>query len=209
MIALSSEKRGLRTGQPLLSSRDGQRFHSCRLISPSSKDPYPVAWPVAKSIVSNWIIVNVPVAPANRPVPFSIVATFVSLEVFGGMKTPRPTNVPDNWSPFAAVKLKVPVPVLSGLTVAVNVPVNRPRWVAVPSAVAWAEGGGTSVTVVNEPLNGSAVPPRAAVWAGPKLAFVGDVGEFKSWPLQAAANRHTPRTISRMGNSLSLKKRRG
>ena len=41
--------------------------------------------------------------------------------------------------------------------------------------------------------------------AGPKLALVGDVGEFEAWPLQAAANRHTPRTISRIGNSLSLK----
>jgi hypothetical protein len=32
--------------------------------------------------------------------------------------------------------------------------------------------------------------------AGPKLPLVGDVGEFEAWPLQAAANRHTLRTIT-------------
>ena len=86
-----------------------------KLICPSSNDPDPVAWPVAKSIVSNLTIVNVPVAPANRPVPFSIVATSVIRAVFGGMKTPSiPTNVPDSWSPFAAVKVNVPVDVFSG-----------------------------------------------------------------------------------------------
>ena len=64
------------------------RLHLFRLISPSNV-PSPVTLPPgAKSIVSNSIIVNVPVAPANRPVPFSIVATFVSLALFGGMKTP-------------------------------------------------------------------------------------------------------------------------
>jgi hypothetical protein len=53
---------------------------------------------------------------------------------------------------------------------------------------------------------GDASPKLALVGdAGPKLALVGDVGEFEAWPLQAAANRHTPRTISRIGNSLSLK----
>jgi hypothetical protein len=62
-------------------------LHLFKLISPSNV-PSPVAVPAAKSIVSIWIIVNVPVARANRPVPFSIVATFVSLAVFGGMKTP-------------------------------------------------------------------------------------------------------------------------
>jgi len=36
---------------------------------------------------------------------------------------------------------------------------ERAHW----SAVACAEGGGTSVRVVNEPLNGSSVPPRASV----------------------------------------------
>jgi hypothetical protein len=45
--------------------------------------------------------------------------------------------------------------------------------------------------------------------AGPKLVLVGDVGEFEAWPLQAAANRHTARTISLIGNSLSLKNPRG
>ena len=90
-------------------------LHLFKLICPSNV-PVPVALPVAKSIVSNLTIVNVPVAPANRPVPFSIVATSVILAVFGGMKTPSiPTNVPDSWSPFAAVKLKVPVDVFSGL----------------------------------------------------------------------------------------------
>ena len=62
--------------------------HLFKLISPSNV-PSPVTLPPgAKSIVSNSTIVNVPVAPANRPVPFSIVATFVSLALFGGMKTP-------------------------------------------------------------------------------------------------------------------------
>ena len=93
-------------------------------ISPSNV-PVPVALPVVKSIVSNLTIVNVPVAPTNRPVPFSIVATSVILAVFGGMKTPSiPTNVPDSWSPFAAVKLKVPVDVLLEVTSAASVPVN-------------------------------------------------------------------------------------
>ena len=48
------------------------------LICPS-KVPVPVAVPAAKSIVCKLTIVNVPVAPANRPVPFSIVATSVIL----------------------------------------------------------------------------------------------------------------------------------
>jgi hypothetical protein len=75
--------------------------------------------------VSNLTIVNVPVAPANRPVPFSIVATSVILAVFGGMKTPSiPTNVPDSWSPFAVVKLNVPVDVLSEVTSAASVAVK-------------------------------------------------------------------------------------
>ena len=63
-------------------------LHLFKLICPSNV-PVPVAVPVAKSIVSNLTIVNVPVAPANRPVPFSIVATSVILAVFGGMKTPH------------------------------------------------------------------------------------------------------------------------
>jgi len=182
-----------------------------KLICPSNV-PVPVAVPVAKSIVWKLIIVNVPVALANWPVPFSIVATSVILAVFGGMKRPSiPTNVPDSWSPFAAVKVKVPVDVFSGVTSAASVAVNLPRWVAVPSAVPRAEGGGTLIKRVYEPRNGSSVPPRAAVRAGPKLACVGDVGEFRAWPLvgdvgefkawslQAAANRHTPRTINRIG----------
>ena len=71
------------------SARMGKNvLHLFRLISPSNV-PSPVTLPPgAKSIVSNSIIVNVPVVPANRPVPFSIVATFVSLALFGGMKTP-------------------------------------------------------------------------------------------------------------------------
>ena len=53
-------------------------LHLFKLISPSNV-PSPVALPVAKSMVSDLTIVNVPVAPANRPVPFSIVATSVIL----------------------------------------------------------------------------------------------------------------------------------
>ncbi len=137
-------------------------LHLFKLICPS-KVPVAVAVPAAKSIVCKLTIVNVPVAPANRPVPFAIVATSVILAIFGGTETPWPTNVPDSWSPFAAVKLKVPVDEASGFTSAATVPVNRPSWVAVPSTVPRAEGGGTSITVVNEPRNGSSVPPCASV----------------------------------------------
>jgi hypothetical protein len=57
---------------------------------------------------------------------------------------------------------------------------------------------------------GDAGPKPALVGeAGSKLGLVGDVGEFGAWPLHAAANRHTPRTITLMGNSLSLKNPRG
>jgi len=59
--------------------------HLFKLIRPS-KDPYPVAVPpAAKSIVSTVTIVNVPVAPANRPVPFSIVALSVRVAVVAYM----------------------------------------------------------------------------------------------------------------------------
>jgi len=40
---------------------------------------------LAKSIVSTVTIVNVPVAPANRPVPFSIVALSVRVAVVAYM----------------------------------------------------------------------------------------------------------------------------
>jgi hypothetical protein len=77
--------------------------------------------------------VNVPVAPANRPVPPTIVATSVTCETFGGVNASCPPAVAVNsWSLFAAVRLKVPVLVAAGWsTTSTNVAVKRPRWGAV------------------------------------------------------------------------------
>lgn len=58
-------------------------------IDAPSKDPVPVAEFVAKSIVSVIHIVNVPVAPTNRPVPPTIVAFAVTIDTFGGMNRRR------------------------------------------------------------------------------------------------------------------------
>ncbi len=72
--------------------------------------PGPVAEFVAKSMV--WVrrIVKCPEAPANRPVPPTIVALLVTLDTFGGTNSfSAPTVVVHSWSPFAAVKLNVPV----------------------------------------------------------------------------------------------------
>jgi hypothetical protein len=71
-------------------------------------------------------MVKVPVAPLNLPVPLVIVATSVILAVFGGKNRPStPTNVPDRWSPFAAVRSNVPVLVLvARSTSAVSTPLK-------------------------------------------------------------------------------------
>ena len=76
-------------------------------------DPTAVAELVAKSIVSVKRIVRLPVAAANRPVPPVIVAVSETLDTLGGTNSFSPPAVlVQSSSPFAAVKLYVPVLVL-------------------------------------------------------------------------------------------------
>src|SRR5688572_22284668 len=99
--------------------------------------------------------------------------------------------------------------VVARSTVSTDLAVKRPRWVAVPSwfpVIVRVVGGHVGgqftcplVASVNEPRKGSSVPPSAGIWAGATAALVGDVGESKTWPLQAAVNTHTVRTIGRIG----------
>jgi len=62
------------------------RPQRCRLMRPSN-EPVPVCVAVAKSITRTSSIVNVPVAPANRPVPLTMSATSLGLAIFGGMNS--------------------------------------------------------------------------------------------------------------------------
>jgi hypothetical protein len=76
------------------------------------------------------MVVNVPLASANRPVPPVIV--LVDVEVIGGPKVPVAETVVNSLSPFAATVVPVPVkPNPFGPTRAnwkSALPVTFPRW---------------------------------------------------------------------------------
>ena len=77
---------------------------SLKLMCPSN-DPVEVDLAVAKSMTPILRSVNVPVAPANRPLPPTIVRTSVKLTTVGSRPTAAmPANVVCSWSPFAATK---------------------------------------------------------------------------------------------------------
>jgi hypothetical protein len=132
----------------------------------------PVVVPLTGS--NNRWAVKVPAAPANRPVPPVIVACS-SIAKIGVLVSAVPVKFAVTVSPFAAVKVYVPSPVLvAKFTVCGISSVNRPRSVAVPLAETTENArGGSSGVVVCEP---SKVPLKGT------LAAAG-VGETEAaWP---------------------------
>jgi hypothetical protein len=140
-----------------------------------------------------------------------IVATVLTLPMLGGVNPSSPPAVVVlRRSPFAAVKSIVPVAVAVAMsTTSTMAAVKRPRCVAVPSYVpldvndVGGQVGGqlnsARLRPVNVPRNGSPAPTLACVWVvESRVTAVGDVGESRDGPLQAATPTHRLRTMALM-----------
>jgi hypothetical protein len=125
--------------------------------------------PTIETDVLTPVVVNVPLASANRPVPPEIVLT--TLFCTGGPRVPVPEVVVNSLSPFAATVVPVPVKLNpfgpTRANCASPLPVIAPRWEIWPE-VTLVPAPVIRLTVVVDvvvPVSGRLVPFAAAIAA--------------------------------------------